>query len=75
VGINILETYNSRTLIFARMSEKRRQEIENKRAKLAELRKARQDRQRTDSERRQIPHDVNPSCVLCDLRTDLVFVD
>ncbi|KAF8159787.1 WD40-repeat-containing domain protein [Crassisporium funariophilum] len=34
------------------MSDKRRQEIETKRAKLAELRKARADRQRAESERR-----------------------
>jgi len=32
--------------------DKRRQEIETKRAKLAELRKARSDRQRADAERR-----------------------
>lgn len=35
------------------MSEKRRAEIEAKRAKLAELRKARADRQRAETERRQ----------------------
>ena len=35
------------------MSDKRRAEIEAKRAKLAELRKARADRQRAETERRQ----------------------
>ena len=34
------------------MSEKRRAEIEAKRAKLAELRKARENRQKADAERR-----------------------
>lgn len=34
------------------MSDRRRQEIESKRAKLAELRKARADRQRADAEKR-----------------------
>jgi dynein intermediate chain len=34
------------------MSDRRRQEIESKRAKLAELRKARADRQRVDAEKR-----------------------
>jgi dynein intermediate chain len=43
------------------MSEKRRAEIEAKRAKLAELRKARADRQRQETERRQ--SDVSAPCV------------
>ena len=34
------------------MSDRRRQEIESKRAKLAELRKARAERQRIDAEKR-----------------------
>lgn len=34
------------------MSDRRRQEIESKRAKLAELRKARAERQRVDAEKR-----------------------
>ena len=34
------------------MSDRRRQEIESKRAKLAELRKARAERQRADAEKR-----------------------
>ena len=40
------------------MSDSRRQQIESKRAKLAELRKARADRQRADVERRAGPPDV-----------------
>ena len=36
------------------MSDKRRAELEAKRAKLAELRKARADRQRTETERRAV---------------------
>ena len=40
------------TRLFSLMSDRRRLEIESKRAKLAELRKARADRQRADVEKR-----------------------
>ena len=40
------------TRLFSLMSDRRRLEIESKRAKLAELRKARADRQRADAEKR-----------------------
>jgi hypothetical protein len=40
------------TLLADSMSDKRRAEIEAKRQKLAELRKARADRQKADNERR-----------------------
>ena len=45
--------YSFPRLNTASMSDKRRAEIEAKRAKLAELRKARADRQRAETERRQ----------------------
>jgi dynein intermediate chain len=42
------------------MSDKRREEIEKKRAKLAALRQQRQDRQRSDLERRQAGGQATP---------------
>lgn len=42
------------------MSDKRREEIEKKRAKLAALRQQRQDRQRSDLERKQAGGHVTP---------------
>lgn len=50
--------------ISGRMSDKRRAEIEAKRAKLAELRKARADRQRAETERRQSEVTAPPFSIL-----------
>ena len=52
------------------MADRRRQEIESKRAKLAELRKARAERQRADAEKRT--PDVR---TLYFIRTDRVIFD
>ena len=51
------------------MSDRRRQEIESKRAKLAELRKARAERQRVDAEKRA--PDVR---TLYYIRTDVIIL-
>lgn len=47
-------------LLLHTMSDKRREEIEKKRAKLAALRQQRQDRQRSDLERRQAGGQATP---------------
>lgn len=52
--------------------DKRRQEIETKRAKLAELRKARADRQRADVERRTTEVLDTQSLVLHLLTVDFI---
>jgi hypothetical protein len=56
------DTWELKSIVPVIMSDKRREEIEKKRAKLAALRQQRQDRQRSDLERRhaggQVTSDV-----------------
>ena len=56
-------------------ADKRRAEIEAKRAKLAELRKVRADRQRAETDRRFSQPDVSPVCTHMHCKTDFLCLE